>query len=90
MRVMCCRLKHTRVSQDLQVLVVALEEDLGLGCCPSRICRQMHSSYGLQELGDAQMLLFHRQVSLFTLLTKPSSCSSKNTMAILRPRASPS
>ena len=33
---------------------------------------------------------FMARLSLLTLLTRPPSASSKNTMAILRPRASPS
>ena len=48
-------------SQDLEVLVVAFQEDLCLGSCPLRVVRHLNAPYSPDELGDAQEGLLHAQ-----------------------------
>ena len=46
-------------SQELQVLILALQQELGLRCCSLRVQGHSNSSYGLEELSNAQELLLH-------------------------------
>ena len=53
----CSRLQVAHEPQNLEVLVVGLQEDLGVGCSPVRIWRQGESSKGLEQFCKAEELL---------------------------------
>jgi hypothetical protein len=60
-RLSSSRLLGARKATNLQVLIMALQEDFGLACCPLRICRNVHSSHSMQDLRNAQQVLLHGQ-----------------------------
>ena len=56
-------------AHDLEVLVLRLEEDLGIGRCDGRICR--HPAPGLQNLSDREEARRHSEASFFNSLHQP-------------------
>jgi hypothetical protein len=57
----CSRLHIAHKAHDVEVLVVGLQEELGVRCSPVRICRQGESIKGLEELCEAEELLFQSE-----------------------------
>ena len=53
------RLHCAGVSQDVQALIIAFQQELRLGSSPVRVCRDSNASYNLKEFSYAQELLFH-------------------------------
>ena len=46
-------------SLELEVLVLGLQEELSVGCCPFRIRRNHNPTNGLQDLSKSEELLLH-------------------------------
>ena len=59
MHVRSFRLDRTFESNDLQLRIPSLQQELCLCSCPPRVCRQYNASKGLQELGKCQEALMH-------------------------------
>ena len=55
------RLHEASEPQDLQVLIASLKDKFQLCCCPLRVCRDVMSSQGLQDLSNAQEVLLHAE-----------------------------
>jgi hypothetical protein len=51
------RLQSACKSLELEVLVLGLQEELSVGCCPFRIWRNLNPTNGLQELSRSEELL---------------------------------
>ena len=58
----CMRLCDARPPLDLEVLVKALQQELGVCCCSVRICWQRRkTTNGLEELCESEELEVHPQ-----------------------------
>ena len=61
MNLRSCSLQGASVSQNLQVLVLILQQELCLGSGPLRIRRQNNASDGLQDLSQGQEYLLQAE-----------------------------